>query len=178
MPHLLEQNSVRKKNGSIAELGPALFIFFILIMFPLLDLSAIGVSYITAQILNWDLVRELSLVPEEASNRLDSSSHEERLQQMADARIEYWRNTGWGKFCGVDNAESAPPLPGTSLYNKNGINCTYGIRNLAVGSGRYLSVTTSLRVKPLISIPLMTNIPGLGASIPFSFSSEKLIEES
>lgn len=178
MVHMLHRTPARNKKGSIAELGPVLFIFFILIMFPLLDLSAMGISYVTAQILNWDLVRELSLVPEQASNRLDSSSHEDRLKQMAEARIEYWRNSGWGKFCGINSAEQAPPLPGTALYSKNGINCTYSIRNLSVGTGRYLTVTTSMRVKPFISIPLMDSIPGIGASMPFSFSGEKLIEES
>ena len=47
---------------SIAELGPVLFVLFVMILFPLIDLMAIGVTYSSGCVLNSLQVREAALL--------------------------------------------------------------------------------------------------------------------
>jgi hypothetical protein len=150
----LRNTKSRNANGTaLAELGPALFLLILCMFFPMVNLCTLGASFAACVSLNHTQLREAALLANhEAANSKGS---------VIKAIPEAWKNSGIGQFVG------SIKTPETKVnYRK-----IDGISNEAV------TVTTTVTVKPFITVPLF-NIPGLGAPISYTISSERLVENA
>ncbi len=142
---------LRRTNGSaIVETGPALFILFIVILFPLIDLMYMGLAFAIVWYLNHLEVRELAV-------RLPT----ETAQVLTDIDTLY-TGTGFGAFVGLTNARISHPLSGGATYG---------------GTPRTVTCTTVATINPFLTIPFFTGIPGLNESATFRVTSTRLQEE-
>lgn len=140
-----------RKGSAMAELGPALFLLFIFFFFPMLDLVALTTSYCCLFTLNDIQTREASMM-----TRLQAQSPEGIVVK---AIPEQWVNNGIGRFVGVNKA------PKTEVSYRSG-----GVAD------KHVFVATTATVTPLLTIPFFPGVPGLGAPIDFTCSSQRLVE--
>jgi len=87
----IQKRSKRRneRGQAIAETGPAIFILFIVILFPLIDMLYMGFAYAVVWYMNYLEVRELAVrVPAETT------------QAISDVD-SYYLTTSFGKFVGL-----------------------------------------------------------------------------
>jgi hypothetical protein len=137
-----------KAGSTITETGPALFILFLLVLFPMIDFLYLGVAYGISWYLNHLEVRELAL------RRPEQSS-----QALADVDNAFL-SQGLGKFVGL-TAETVAHPDGPQRS----------------GDPLTVRLTTTTTVKPFLSIPFFFSVPGLNAPMTFSMTSSRLQEE-
>jgi hypothetical protein len=148
---------VRRQRGSqLAEFGPALGIFILLIVFPLINFAYIGSAYGAAWFLNHRLVRELAL-----TNPKDSPA----ITAAQDRVGQSWAETGLASIIGI-----TPSNYNTKVTNKD---LTY----TPAVDPNFVRLTTDVKVKPLVPMQAFAEIPGLGADMTFSFTEEVPLEE-
>ncbi|PWT95135.1 MAG: hypothetical protein C5B53_11895 [Candidatus Melainabacteria bacterium] len=143
---------VRNRQGSVlSEAGPALFILFICAVFPVIDIIFIGLSYCACSTLNSLQLREVA--------RLPSS------QAMAGAQSveQRWKSSGLG-YLAVSNTD-----PTVSITYNNGEDTT-------IGTDVYVNVATTFTVRPLLTIPFLPGVPGLGAPMQWTVRGQRLME--
>jgi len=146
---------LRKQGGSaIAELGPALFLLLIVGVFPVVDAMFAGYTYFASVLLNNLELREASRIP--ASDTEDAMT-----------RIAYnWQNSGLGRLA--------------SVIGQPQTQCAYNVVNIegAVhpGTETYVTVSTTVTVKPCCPIPFFGKIPCLGAPVTYSIVGKKIME--
>lgn len=146
-----QQKLLRRKRGTaITETGPALFLLFIVILFPLIDLLYMGVAFAIVWYLNHLEVRELAV-------RLPS----ETAQVLTDVDTLF-TSTGFGTFIGLSLPRISHPLAGQAVRS---------------GSPVTVTCTTVATVDPFLTIPFFAPIPGLNESCTFQVSSTRLQEE-
>lgn len=148
------KTSRRNKHGSaIVETGPALYIFLLMVFFPLLDVMHMACAYSMAWLLHSYELRELSVrTPASAAAALGEIDNQ-----------FITRSTGLAAFLGVTPASISHPAP---TYLPNAVNPTE------------VSLTTTVAVKPLLVIPILPGTPGLNAPMPFKFSGTTSQEEN
>lgn len=111
--------NVRRPTGSgaIAEFAPVLFIFFLVILFPLINLIGFATSSATV----------LMITRQAASIAGSSTTWQDALNGM-DQEIKKWKNSGFGKFANIT------PLGG---YNGSGADMYIASTNLSSGGTTY-----------------------------------------
>jgi len=157
----------RRNNGqAIAEFGPALFLFLIIIFFPMLDLLGLAADYCMAWYANFAMCRELAVrkvadgigagatVP--TGNAVDCSG----AQVYADVMTNGFLTTGFAsllqinaKTCQQQANYSAVPMPD--------------------GSQPTVSCTTTLTATPFLTIPWPTPCPGMNQPMVFVIQSSR-----
>jgi hypothetical protein len=143
----------RKTTGSaLSEFGPAIFILFVFAVFPAIDLIFMGLAYCACVSLNTMELR--------AAAKVSASE----AQPAALAMQEKWSASGLGNLLGLVN------YPSINVSYQQGSATVYG-------ADQYVSVTTSFYVRPLLTIPFFSGVPGLGAPITFSVSQRQLLED-
>jgi hypothetical protein len=146
-----QQKFKRRTNGTaITETGPALFLLFIVILFPLIDPLYMGVAFAIVWYLNHLEVRELSVrVPTETVTALTN------VDQL-------FTSTGFGSFIGLTMPRISHPLPGSATYS---------------GTPTTVTCMTVATVDPFLTIPFFTGIPGMNEACTFQVTSTRLQEE-
>lgn len=138
------------KGSAIAETGPALFILFIMILFPLIDLLYMGLAFGIVWYLNHLETRELAVrVPAET------------IQVLNDIDQQYV-NTGFGRFVGLNMAAIDHPLPGKATRS---------------GTPIQVTCTTNATIQPFLNIPFIAPVSGMNMPATFSVTSSRLQEE-
>lgn len=150
-PRKLHQFRRRKDRASaLSEFGPALFFIFIFAVFPVLDLIALGWGYTSCLTLNDLQLREAAKLPKS----LATNSKGPVLLSIP----QKWMTTVVGGLTGFAQD------PSTEV--------TYEAANGCV----YVNVATSVTVRPFLSIPFFTKIPGLGEPATFTISNSRMLE--
>ncbi len=146
--HKLNTKSKRQNGGSaITETAPAIFILFIMILFPLIDLMYMAFAYSIVWYLNHLEVRELA-VREPA----------ETTQALTEIDTQFL-GVGMAKFVGL--------VPGQIQHPKI-------VRS---GNPETVSLTTQARVMPFLSLPFIMPVAGINQPVVFTVTSNRLQEE-
>lgn len=146
--HKLNTKSKRQNGGSaITETAPAIFILFIMILFPLIDLMYMAFAYSIVWYLNHLEVRELA-VREPA----------ETTQALTEIDTQFL-GVGMAKFVGL--------VPGQIQHPKI-------VRS---GNPETVSLTTQARVMPFLSLPFIMPVAGINQPVIFTVTSNRLQEE-
>ncbi len=146
--HKLNTKSKRQNGGSaITETAPAIFILFIMILFPLIDLMYMAFAYSIVWYLNHLEVRELA-VREPA----------ETAQALTEIDTQFL-GVGMAKFVGL--------VPGQIQHPKI-------VRS---GNPETVSLTTQARVMPFLSLPFIMPVAGINQPVVFTVTSNRLQEE-
>jgi hypothetical protein len=161
--------AARTKRGSaIVETGPMLYIFFILIFFPLMDLLAMGCQFGCAWYCNFITCRELAVTkagtwsnppPSGATTPTGFSG-----PYVVDYQASNFQNSSLAAFVKVKKiTQTAATNPTTIPPPAN--------------TQQTVICYTTVTGQPFIWIPLPFAAPGLNADIPWSISSERPREE-
>jgi hypothetical protein len=147
----------RKQTGTlIAELGPALWLLFIGIFFPLLDLINLGFIYGSGFTLNNLQARQCAVLPK--SEAIDPAG------AVKFGIPQDWQNSGLGKFVKLvsDPQTTVTYTPGTTESS--------GVQDINV------QVSTTIVVSPFVQAEFIPDVPGLTAPFTFKFVSERVLE--
>ncbi|MBA3859737.1 MAG: hypothetical protein C0507_22750 [Cyanobacteria bacterium PR.3.49] len=144
-------SSERRRRGSaLSEAGPALFLLCMFAIFPVIDLIYFGVSYYSVVTLNDLQLREASKSPK-------SLAVSPKGDVIAGIPLR-WTNSALGGLARLTN----PPLTAVN----------YKISEVAV----YVSVETKVSIEPLLKIPFLAQIPGMGAPVVINIARTKPLE--
>lgn len=116
----------RRKGSAIAETGPALFMFLIIIFFPLLDVMGMAAQFACCWYHNHMMMQELSV----RKNTEGALVHAE-----VEARFDH---SGLAKFANVDTITD---------------DVTY--QNAALGQPAFVNCTSTLTGRPFIALPFL-----------------------
>jgi hypothetical protein len=141
-----------QKGNALVEIGPALLIAFFFLFFPLLNLSAMGMTFAACVSLNYAQLREAAFSTTARAQHPEGS--------VRKGIPERWSKSGVGQFV------STPQLPVTSVTYRH----VEGLKNDLV------TVSTMVTVKPAFTLPFFSSVPGLGAPITYTISNERLVE--
>ena len=148
----------RSANGStIAEFAPALFVLFLLIIFPMVNLIYLTVGYSASWYLNNLEVRELAVrTPANSSTALSE----------VDTR---WANSPLARF--VHATAGDIQHPGGVQYDPSPTDNT--------NTQAFVKLSTQVTIKPFlnIAVPFIKDVPGVGAPITFVFFDRRTQEE-
>ena len=176
----IERRAAKKQRPStgsaIAEFGPALFVIFILLVFPLIDLIGLTATYADCLYLNALLLRQAStekvvvMDPSQTPPVVSLNQNAadiQKLQTDLTLVVTQWSN-GFGKFAST----GANPTFTTS------VNLSEGTVPQSVSSPptEYIHVLLTCQCNPVVSVPLPLSVPGLNAPITFSFNERSMLE--
>ena len=142
--------------SALVEFGPALFAFLITLLFPIIDLLAIATVYSIGSAMNDEQLREAAL---------SKRSQAEDVQGSVKYGIPTaWRKSGLGRYAKIDSDIE------TTIFYTAGPDDEYG------NAQKFIRVGTSFSVKPFISVPFPTAVPGLNADLTLRFAATRLLE--
>ena len=142
----------RQTGNAITETGPMLYVFFILIFFPLLDVLGIAAQYGAGWYLNHAVTREL------ACSRAQTADG----GPVADAVENDFMHTGIGAFVGINTiTQQVAYPPQASSADPPTVRCT-----------------TIINAKPFIYVPLPFPVPGLNAPMDLQFTNVRPREDT
>ena len=145
----------RKRNeagSALSEMAPGLFLLIFFGLFLVVDVIALGYNYCSIVNLNDLQIREASKLPKSAAKDPKGT-----VKTVIPSK---WKSTAVGAISNV------PSDPVTTLGYYPG------------PGGIYVKVTTAATVNPMITIPVMPGVPGLGAPATLTVTSQKLLENS
>ncbi|MBY0546208.1 MAG: hypothetical protein K2W95_02895 [Candidatus Obscuribacterales bacterium] len=159
--------SQRKRKGSaITEFGPSLFIFLILIFFPMMDLLGVAAVYCCGWYCNFLVTRELAV--RTAADGGTTSPGPNATTTSANGGIvaseinTEFRKTGICAFIGVRNDSD---LAHSAVY--------FGPTTGATGVPAQVTCTSSITAQPFLPIPFFGGVPGLGAPVTFTIRATR-----
>ena len=147
----------RKKGSAIAEFGPALFLFIVIIFFPMLDMLGLLASYCMGYYCNFMACRELSV-----------RKKHEAGDVLTDVNGALF-TSGIVQFLGMKTHDDSPG--GSAGSQDLAHNVTY--INAVNGMQPMVQCTTFVRATPFISIPWWGSCPGLNAPMDFQIVSQR-----
>ncbi len=148
-------SSLRKEVGSsIAEFGPVLFIILVVVLFPMIDFVALGLTYNCGNMLNAWQLRE-SAVTKATTARKDDGPIKKTI-------VDNWRTKGIGAFAKVD---------------PNSISTKVNYQSAGVGNDITVEVVTKMTADPFLPVPFFVKVPGLNESVPFQYATQQLLED-
>lgn len=155
----MSQRQRRCRGSAISETGPALFLLFIIIVFPMIDLLALAAGYVMSGIYHDHMTRELALsAPPGVAPDPAIQSQATAIQKI---NTEF-QNSSFYNFLKMSPSDLSVSniqyLPSPS--NPNIVQCT-----------------TRCLVRPFINIPWWDQVPGLNAPFPFTQTSQRAQEE-
>ena len=140
-----------KKGSAITEFGPSLFLFLVVIFFPLLDMLGLAAVYCTAWYANYMCVRELSV-------RKMSEGVNGTVGNETNAAFD---GTGFARFIGIQNVN-------------NDIIHNVSYSPVVQGTQPTVTCNTTVKAKPFIHVPLpFVTCPGLNADVTFTIGSQR-----
>ena len=139
-----------KKGSAITEFGPSLFLFIIVIFFPLLDMLGMAAVYCTCWYANFMCTRELSVRRE--------GDRPEVVKEVNKA----FDGTGFARFIGIDNIDD--DMKHEVSYQDKGAN----------GEQATVTCNTTVKAKPFINVPIpFVQAPGLNSDVTFTIGSQR-----
>ena len=145
---------VRRRGigSALSEFGPALFILIIVGVFPVLDLILMGYGYCSVLNLNSLQIREACKTSSQMAQDPDGP--------VCKTIPNQWLSTTMGGIAGLTN------FPNTAV-------------NYDTDTGvPYVSVTTTVTMRPFLAIPFFGPVPGLGAPFTCTVSSSRVMEDA
>lgn len=133
----------------MVEFGPALFVTLFLLFFPMVNLIALGVSYGASATLNDLQVREAALQPSNLVLNPGGAVQKSIPEQWMDSI---------GKLV-------TDKTPKTMVSYR-----------VASPTDKTVTVSTKVVARPFLTIPFLSTIPGLGAPVDFTLTSERIVE--
>ncbi len=135
----------KRRNGStIIETQTALLVIFLLVFFPLLDLIGLAMSYSLCWYVNSKISNQVA-----RSRKVDGPA-------LVESEINNAMHSGIGNFLKLGPGSIQVPPP---VYNDTAIPPT-------------VQISSSITVKPFVSIPWFAPVPGLNAPATLTFSSQ------
>lgn len=138
------------RGSALSEAGPALFLLLMFAIFPVIDVIYFGVSYYSVVTLNDLQLREAS----KSAKSLAISPKGDVILGLPNR----WASSALGGLARL----SGPPITTVD----------YKLSEVAA----YVSVTTKVSIEPLLKIPFLVKVPGLGAPIEINVARTKLLE--
>jgi len=155
----------RSRGSAITEFGPALFIFFIVIFFPLMDVLALSANYMGGWYFNYECAKQVS--------RVTQADGQAALSEMDNNFI----GSGIGKFLGFKQSNIQHQL--TYIAAQTATAANPGSGQAAINAmPPQVQVTTTLKVRPFLYIPFPVKVPGLNDDVPFQYSVQIAREET
>jgi hypothetical protein len=136
-----------RKGSAITEFGPALFVFLIIIFFPLMDLLGMAAVYCCGWYCNFLVTREVA-VRTQAQGQLAA-------QEVDDEFLK----TGVAAFVGLKAGDHGSKIVHVLNYN-----------TAAAGLPPQVECKTSITGVPFLTIPFIPAVPGLSAPITFTMT--------
>ena len=164
----------------MAEFGPALILILIVFLFPMIDLIYLCIAYAAGWYCNHLVVREVA-----CHNPTDVAAMSTAITTATTA----WGASGLSTFIGNPSVTnnvafivvSKPVLggsetvTGTFPFPPAAPNPTQTVTTATyVG---YCTVTTTMSVKPFVTLPWIGDVPGINAPISFTFGDRRPQEE-
>jgi hypothetical protein len=145
------------KGNQIAELGPALIIILIVVLFPLINLIYLAAGYASAWYLNHLVVREIAMI---------NPNNDDQVIDEENSITSNWANNGVAHFIGIypDNYQTKVSHA-TPVYTPSKTN------------PELVRLTTTVTVRPLFYIPFFKDLPGVGKDMVFAISEERPQED-
>ena len=145
----------RNNRGSnLSETGPALFIFFLGILFPMIDLLSIAFIYATCWYINFTV-----------ANQAARARESERDTIVTGVQKQIY-NSGFASFLKIKDGD---------------IKTDVNYPAVEAGLPAVLQCTTTVTGKPLVTLPaggIIPAVPGLSAPVTFSISTEMTREST
>lgn len=138
------------RGSALSEAGPALFLIFMFGIFPVIDLIYFGVSYYSVVTLNDLQLREAS----RSAKSMAVSDRGDVIQGIPNR----WSTSALGGLARL----SMPPITKVD----------YKITEHNV----YVNVTTKVSIEPLLKIPFLAQVPGMGAPVEINVARMKGLE--
>jgi|GEM_PF-385380 len=138
------------KGSALSEFGPALFFLFIFAVFPVMDIIGLCFGYLSCVTMNDLQLREAAKVPKSQAT-CQSGAVQQAIPQKYMATV-------MGAFSGLT------ALPATQVDYK------------ASTSAIYVTVSTTVTVRPFLTIPFFVKVPGLGEPATFTISNSRILE--
>lgn len=155
----MNKRRTRKQDGTaLVETPGALIILFIFILFPLLDMIALGLKYACCYSLHQLQVREAALLP--------ASTAQANNGPVKSSLARQWKDSGLGSFVDLEQ------LPLTVISYENGNRAANGVTD------KYVVLSNQFRLKPFLNVPTpnLPEVPGLTSALVYSFESKRPME--
>lgn len=140
------------RGSALAEFAPAVCILFLFILFPLINLACLTLSFGGCWYLNYLQTREASVT---VHVRGGAITNQKQVDDALAGVREQWLAIGLAQF-----AHAAP-----------------GNTTVDFESTGFVTVKTNITVQPFVTIPLPVSAPGLNAPITFSLASQRPVED-
>lgn len=146
-------------GSALLEAPLAMLILFVFILFPLMAMLGLTIKYGCCYTLHQLQVREASLLPRTQAQAADGPV-KNRLPRE-------WKSEGMGSF-----VELTSDLPDTRISYEEGNLGANGVRD------QFVIVQTTFSMKPFlsVSVPNLTEVPGLNGPLIYSFESRRPME--
>ena len=171
----------RGQKGSIAEFGPALILILIVFLFPMIDLIYLGIAYAAGWYCNHLVIREVA-----CHNPCDAAAMGTCITTATNA----WGASGLSNFIGNPNVVNnvtfttvtKPTAGGNETVQSSGLPYPVAAPVITPAPGNstyvgYCTVTTSMAVKPFVSLPWIGDVPGINQPVTFNFGDTRPQEE-
>ncbi len=152
MIRLTSKRRKRSTGSALSEFGPAFIFLLLFLLFPIINMLGLGLTYFSCNVLNDLQVRQACLVS--AQEAQDPNG------PVCGVVVNDWLSSGLGQY--VNPIER----PTTVVSYKNG----------AGNQDVYVIVTTKVQCRPFVDMPMFAGIPGLGAPMDFTISKEGYCE--
>ena len=165
-------------SGAIAEFAPVLFIFFLVILFPLINLIGFATSSATV----------LMITRQAASIAGSSTTWQDALAGM-DTETQKWKNSGFGKFANITplggyNGCGADMYIATTSLSSGGT--TYSTKNSGLGAAAdtqnnifEYQIRTRFTINPWLNMsgmPFIGSVPIVGKPASCAYTANSNVE--
>lgn len=152
----------RRAGSALSEFGPALFLLLVFGFLPVIDLIFLGLDYASAYYLVELQLREAQKLPRSMATK--------ETGPVMETIPSSWRNSLLGGLVtndqGVVTVVDYQPVP----WQPVGANQTVNFW--------FVTVSTTLTFRPLLTIPFLNGIPGLGAPFTFTVGGRRPVENN
>jgi hypothetical protein len=151
-----------RKGSALSEFGPAFFLLLTFGLLPLIDVVMIGIDYASAFYLNEMQLREAQKLPKS----LATSPKGPVIETVP----RLWRAGLIGGMTPADTQITTivdyKPVPWQPVGESQTLNFWF------------VTVTTTASFRPLLTIPFLNGIPGLGAPMTFTVTGRRPVENN
>jgi hypothetical protein len=141
----------RQAGSAISEFGPALFLFLIFMFFPVIDVISMGFAYSSATTLNDLQLREAARQPKTQVMAMDGLVQEKIPEQWKASTLSFL-------VAPQSNIQ-------TAVSYRAGVGAVY------------VTLATTVSFRPLLPIPFLNSIPGLGAPLTLTINGTRPLED-
>jgi hypothetical protein len=170
----------RNQNGSseVAEFVPTLYILFLLILVPLLDLGNLFIAAATQYLATNDFAAKAATQADYPSALNSMANEAFQFQSSGFAKFAHMQPEGGYTGCGDDLYLLQTDI-GSGVVKSSGADTPLTPPIDTKASTYEISVKSVYSVEPLLSLaalPLLGGVPGLGQPVTFTFTANRPVE--